>query len=75
MHFQTDFPPEQLQQRRQRLMDDIGTDAVAVIGGAGATGAFDYLATVQFLPPCFAAYSAASALSINPESIAVGCNR
>jgi Xaa-Pro aminopeptidase len=42
MHFQTDFPPEQLQQRRQRVMDDIGTDAMAVIGGAGATGAFDY---------------------------------
>ena len=39
MHYQTDFPPEQL---RQCLMDDIGTAAVAVIGGAGATGAFDY---------------------------------
>ena len=42
MHFQTDFPPEQFQQRRQRVMDEIGTDAIAVIGGAGATGAFDY---------------------------------
>ena len=39
MHYQTVFPPEQLQ---QRLMDDIGTAALAVIGGAGATGAFDY---------------------------------
>ena len=42
MHYQTDFPPEQLQQRRQRVMDDIGTAAMAVIGGAGATCAFDY---------------------------------
>ena len=42
MYFQTEFPPEQFQQRRQRVMDDIGTDAAAVIGGAGATGAFDY---------------------------------
>ena len=42
MHYQTDFPPEQLQQRRRRLMDEIGAAAMAVIGGAGATGAFDY---------------------------------
>ena len=35
MYFQAEFPPEQFQQRRQRVMDDIGTDAAAVIGSAG----------------------------------------
>ena len=34
MYFQAEFPPEQFQQRRQRVMDDIGTDAAAVIGGS-----------------------------------------
>jgi Xaa-Pro aminopeptidase len=42
MYYQTDFPPEEFQNRRRTIADRIGASAVAVIGGAGATGAFDY---------------------------------
>jgi hypothetical protein len=31
MYDQTDFPAEQLQQRRQRVMDDIGTEAIRTV--------------------------------------------
>lgn len=42
MYYQKDFPPEEFRQRRQAIMDRIGERAIAVIGGAGSTGAFDY---------------------------------
>jgi Xaa-Pro aminopeptidase len=42
MYYQTDFSPEEFQQRRRAIADRIGASAVAMIGGAGATGAFDY---------------------------------
>jgi len=42
MYYQKDFPPEEFQQRRHAIMDRIGAQASAVIGGAGSTGAFDY---------------------------------
>lgn len=42
MYYQTDFRPEEFQQRRKAIMDKIGSKAMAVLGGFGATGAFDY---------------------------------
>lgn len=41
-YYQTTFPPAEFRARRQAIMDRIGRHAVAVIGGAGATGAFDH---------------------------------
>ncbi len=42
MYYQRDFPCEEFQRRRRAIMERIGAHASAVIGGAGATGAFDY---------------------------------
>lgn len=42
MYFQTDFPPAEFQQRRAAVRDRIGEQAVAVLSGAGGSGAFDY---------------------------------
>ena len=42
MYYQQDFSPEEFQKRRNVIIDRIGKHSVAVIGGAGATGAFDY---------------------------------
>lgn len=39
-HFQTDFPLEELAARRQKVLDRIGNDAVAVVPGAPAGGSF-----------------------------------
>jgi Xaa-Pro aminopeptidase len=40
-YFQTDFPPAEFAERRARVAAAIGAGAVAVLQGAGATGAFD----------------------------------
>lgn len=40
-HYQTDFPPQEFEARRQQLFDCIGSKAVAVVAGAPASGAFD----------------------------------
>lgn len=40
-HYQTDFPPEEFEARRQRVFDAIGKGAAAVVAGGAATGAFD----------------------------------
>src|SRR4051812_48194461 len=40
-YFQTDFPPEEFAARRQRIAEEIGRGAVAVLRGAISSGAFD----------------------------------
>jgi len=41
MHYQTHFPPTEFAQRRAQIFHAIGNQAVAVLPGAAATGAFD----------------------------------
>ncbi len=40
-YHQTDFPPEEFADRRGRVLERIGNNAVAVVQGLGASGAFD----------------------------------
>lgn len=42
MYYQTDFSPEEFQRRRRAITEKIGSQAIAVLSGFGATGAFDY---------------------------------
>ncbi len=39
-HYQTDFPPDELAQRRAQVMDAIGADALALLQGAAAAPGF-----------------------------------
>jgi Xaa-Pro aminopeptidase len=39
-HYQTDFPPEEFAERRSKIMDVIGSNAIALIQGAGGVPGF-----------------------------------
>ncbi len=52
-YFQTTFPPGEFRARRAAVMEQIGAQAVAVIAGAAATGAFDrFRQTNEFFYLC-----------------------